>query len=92
MSLWLLASVAGYLVGLVVTFAGPELRLRVVGLALMSAGAGGAVIVAPPVRSWPAAVTVAVTLVPLVGVAVGLRRLVDRYAGPDGATLDDDAL
>lgn len=92
MSFWLLASVAGYLVGLVVTFAGPELRVRVIGLALMSAGAGAAVIVAPPLRSWPAAITVAVTLVPLVAVAVRLRRLVERRAGPGGATLDDDAL
>ena len=92
MSVWLLAGVVLYLVGLVSTFTGAGLRGRVVGLAVISAGAGIAVIAAPPTHSWPAALTVAATLVPLVVVAVVLRRRVAEVAGDREATLDDDAL
>ena len=92
MSVWLVLGVVLYLAGLVITFSGPGLRGRVVGLALVSAGAGLAVVFAPPVRSWPAAITVALTLLPLVLVAEALRRRVDEVAGERGATLNDDAL
>jgi ascorbate-specific PTS system EIIC-type component UlaA len=92
MSIWLLVGIGLHLVGLAVTFSGAGLRGRVVGLALVSAGAGIAVAVAPPVRSWPATLTVAATLVPLVVVAALLRQRVAQVAGPEEVTLDDDAL
>jgi hypothetical protein len=91
-SVWLVVGVGLYLAGLVITFSGAGLGGRVVGLAVVSAGAGLAVVFAPPVRSWPAAITVALTLIPLVLVAMALRRRVDEAAGDRGATLDDDAL
>jgi len=91
-SVWLVVGVAVYLAGLVITFAGARLGGRVIGLAVVSAGAGLAVAFAPPARSWPAAITVALTLIPLVVVAGLLRRRVDEVAGERGATLDDDAL
>jgi hypothetical protein len=92
MSVGLLAGMVLHLVGLVVTFIGAGLRGRVVGLALLSAGAGLAVVLAPPIRSWPATITVAATLVPLVIVAALLRRQVVRVSRPETVTLDDDAL
>jgi hypothetical protein len=92
MSVGLLAGMVLHLVGLVVTFSGAGLRGRVVGLALLSAGAGLAVVLAPPIRSWPATITVAATLVPLVIVAALLRRQVVRVSRPETVTLDDDAL
>lgn len=92
MSVWLLAGVVLYLAGLGSTFAGAGLRGRVVGLAVIAAGAGIAVISAPPIRSWQAAVTVAATLVPLVLVAAALRRRVEEIAGDRQVTLDDDVL
>lgn len=92
MSRLLLLGVLLHLVGLVVTFAGPGLRARVVGLAVLAFGAGAALVVAPPIRSWPATITIAVTLIPLVVVAAYLRREVLRIAAPDEVTLDDDAL
>lgn len=92
MSVWLLIGVALHLVGLAVTFSGAGLRGRVVGLALVSAGAGVAVVAAPPVRSLTATIVIAVTLVPLVIVAALLRRRVAQVAGSDEVTLDDDAL
>lgn len=92
MSVGLLVGVSLHLLGLVVTFSGADLRGRVVGLALVSAGAGVAVAVGPPVRSWPATITVALTLVPLVVVAALLRQRVAQVAGYEEVTLDDDSL
>lgn len=92
MSVWLVVGVVVFLAGLVITFSGARLRGRVIGLAIMSVGSGLAVMFAPPSRSWPAAITVALTLIPLVLVAAALRRRVDEVAGERGATLDDDAL
>jgi hypothetical protein len=91
-SVWLVVGIVLHLAGLVITFSGARLGGRVIGLAVVSAGAGLAVAAAPPVRSWPANVTVALTLLPLVLVAVLLRRRVDEVAGEQEATLDDDAL
>jgi hypothetical protein len=90
MSVGLLVGVGIHLLGLVVTFSGADLRGRVVGLALVSAGAGVAVAVGPPVRSWPTTITVAATLVPLVVVAALLRQRVAQVAGYEEVTLDDD--
>jgi len=90
-SVWLLSGVVLYLVGLAATFVGAGLRGRVVGLAVISGGAGIAIISALPIRSWQAAVTVAVTLVPLVLVAAALRRRVEKVADRR-VTLDDDVL
>ncbi len=92
MTVWLLVGIVLHLVGLAVTFSGAGLRGRVLGLALVSAGSGLAVVVAPPIRSWPATITVAATLVPLVIVAMLLGRRVVRVAGSEEVTLDDDAL
>ncbi|MFO7777147.1 MAG: hypothetical protein R6V28_02215 [Nitriliruptoraceae bacterium] len=92
MTVLLSIGIALHLVGLAVTFSGAGLRGRVMGLALVSAGAGLAVVVAPPLRSWPATITVAVTLVPLVIVAALLRRRVVKVAGSEEVTLDHDAL
>ncbi|TVP73781.1 MAG: hypothetical protein EA340_01960 [Nitriliruptor sp.] len=92
MSVWLVVGVVVYLAGFVLTFSGSGLGGRVIGLAIVSVGAGLAVAFAPPTRSWPAAITVALTLIPLVVVAAALRRRVDEVAGERGATLDDDAL
>jgi hypothetical protein len=91
-SVWLLIGIGLHLVGLAVTFSGARLRGRVVGLAMVSAGAGLAVVAAPPLRSWPATITVAATLLPLVIVAELLRRRVARMAGREEVTLDDDVL
>ncbi|GEM_PF-3282761 len=91
-SVWLVVGIVLYLAGLALTFSGAGLGGRVIGLAVVSAGAGLAVVFAPPLRSWPAAITVALTLIPLVLVAAALRRKVDQVAGERGATLDDDAL
>jgi hypothetical protein len=91
-SAWLLVGIALHLVGLAVTFGGTRLAGRLVGLALVSAGAGLAVIAAPPVRSWPATVTIVATLVLLVVVAAVLRRRVSQVAGSELVTIDDDAL
>lgn len=92
MAVWLLVGIVLHLVGLAVTFSGAGLRGRVIGLALVSTGAALAVVVAPPVRSVTATITVAATLVPLVIVAELLRRRVARVAGSEEVTLDDDAL
>lgn len=92
MTIGLLVGIGLHLAGLAVTFGGAGLRGRVVGLALMCAGAGLAVVLAPPVRSWPATLTVTATLLPLVLVAVLLRRRVAQAAGSEEVTLDDDAL
>jgi hypothetical protein len=92
MTVGLLVGIGLHLTGLVVTFAGAGLRGRVVGLALMCGGAGITVVLAPPVRSWPATLTVAATLLPLALVAALLRRQVVRAAGSAEVTLDDDAL
>lgn len=92
MSVWLLVGIGLHLVGLATAFGGAGLRGRVIGLALVSAGAGLAVVAAAPIRSLTATITVAVTLVPLVIVAELLRRHVARVAGAEEVTLDDDAL
>lgn len=86
MSVWLLAGVVVYLAGLVATFARAGLRGRVVGLAVLAAGAGIAVVSAPPTRSWQAAVTVAATVAPtlLIGrlsVLIGAALAVALRAG-----------
>lgn len=92
MSVWLLAAIALHLAGLVVTFSGARFAGRVLGLVMVSAGAGLAVVVAPPDRSWPSAVTVALTLLPLVVVVLVLWQRVQRASGSRPASLDDDAL
>lgn len=92
MSPWLLAGIALHLAGLVVTFQGARFRGRVLGLALMSVGAGLTVLVAPPGRSWLAAMAATLTLLALLGVVVALWRWVQRLSGSQEASLDDDAL
>lgn len=92
MSIGLLVGIGLHLAGLVVTFSGADLRGRVVGLAMVSAGAGFAVAFGPPVRSWPTTIAVALTLVPLVVVAALLRQRVVQVAGHEEVTLDDDSL
>jgi hypothetical protein len=91
-SVWLVVGIVLHLAGLVITFGGARLGGRVIGLAVVSAGAGLAVAAAPPVRSWLANIIVALTLIPLVLVAAALRRKVEQVAGERGASLDDDAL
>ena len=89
MTAGLALGLAVFLAGLAVTFAGAGLRGRVVGLTGMAAGALLAVVAAPPRPSWLVATTVAVTLVPLVGIAVALqRRLASRLER--APSLDDD--
>lgn len=92
MSAWLQVGIALHLLGLAVTFSGTRLRGRLVGLALVSAGAGLTVVAATPIRSWPATAIIVATLVPLVFVADLLRRRVVRVTGAEPVTLDDDAL
>ena len=82
--------VAVFLVGLVLTFAGSRVGRRVPGFAVTAVGAVIAVGASSARPAWPAAITVALTLVPLVVVATGLARRLDHVTRPGGATLDDD--
>jgi hypothetical protein len=86
--LWL--GVVVFLVGLVLTFAGTRVDRRVPGFAVAAVGAVITVAASSARPAWPAAVTVALTLVPLVLVAVGLARRLDHVTRPGAATLDDD--
>jgi hypothetical protein len=82
--------VAVFVVGLVATFAGTRVRRRVPGFAIAAVGAVMAVAASSARPAWPAAITVALTLVPLVLVAAGLARRLDHVTRPGDATLDDD--
>jgi hydrogenase-4 membrane subunit HyfE len=86
----LLVGVGVFLVGLVVTFAGAGPRGRVRGFTLLAFGAVLAVATAPPRPSWVVAVTVALTLVPLVVIADVLGRRLEARPDRDPVTLDDD--
>lgn len=90
MALGLLAGVVVFLAGAVVTFLGTGLRGRAVGLAGMATGAAVTLVAAPPRPTWPLAVATAGTLVPLLLVAVGLRRRLEAGARDRAVTLDDD--
>jgi hypothetical protein len=82
--------VAVFVTGLVLTFAGTRVGRRVPGFALAAVGAVIAVGASSARPAWPAAITVALTLVPLVLVAAGLARRLDHVTRPGDATLDDD--
>jgi hypothetical protein len=79
-----------FLAGLVTTFVGPGLRGRIVGLSGMAIGALAMVVAAPPQPSWLVAATVAVTLAPLIAIAVLLRRRLAAQLGR-APSLDDDS-
>jgi hypothetical protein len=81
---------AVFLAGLVSTFVGPGLRGRVVGLSGMAIGALAMVVAAPPRPSWLAAATVAVTLAPLIAIALVLHRRLATQLGR-APSLDDDS-
>jgi hypothetical protein len=82
--------VAVFVVGLVVTFAGSRVSRRVPGFAIAAVGAVLAVGSSSARPSWPVALTVALTLVPLVLVAAGLARRLDHLTRAGDASLDDD--
>ena len=81
---------AVFLAGLGVVFAGARFRGRLAGLAGMALGALLAVVAAPPRPSWLAAATVAVTLVPLLVIALLLHRRLAARSGRSDSSLDDD--
>ena len=80
---------AVFLAGLALTFASPRLRGRVVGLSGMALGALVLVVASPPRPSWLVAATVAVTLAPLIAIAVVLHRRLAAQLGR-APSLDDD--
>lgn len=79
-------------VGLVVVFAGGRPRGRVVGFVVLAVGAVLALVGAAPRSSGSVAVTVGVTLVPVLVVADQLRRRLERHeaAGTSPISLDDE--
>ena len=80
---------AVFLAGLALTFAGPGVRGRVAGLSGMALGALVMVVAAPARPSWLAAATIAVTLAPLIAIAVVLHRRLTTGLGR-APSLDDD--
>ncbi len=80
---------AVFLAGLALTFADARLRGRVIGLSGMALGALVVVVAAPPRPSWLVAATVAVTLVPLIAIAMVLHRRLAAQLGR-APSLDDD--
>lgn len=78
-----------FVAGFVTVYAGSRPWGRVVGFAVLSAGAVVIVAAAGPAGSWAAAGTVGFTLVPLLAFAAVLARRLE--AGPGArASLDDE--
>lgn len=69
-----------FVAGLIIVFARPELRGRVVGFAVLSLGAVTVVAAAGPTGAWTAALTVGATLIPLIVLAAWLAGRLETMA------------